>query len=94
MRVELEFEWNVTKARTNLSKHGVSFAEASTVFGDPLSLTEEERGPHREIRLYTLGSPASGRLLLVVHVDRGDRIRIISARAPTRRERRMYEQGK
>jgi uncharacterized DUF497 family protein len=93
MPLALDFEWDAAKAESNLKRHGSSFLEASTVFGDPLSLTEEERGPHREARLYTMGRSTNGRLLLVVHVDRDDRIRLISARVPTRRERKLYDQG-
>lgn len=89
----LEFEWDPVKARTNLRKHHVSFVEAATVFGDPLSLTDEEVGPHAEVRLYTLGMSVNGRVLVVVHGDREEKIRIISARLATKQERRTYEKG-
>lgn len=88
----MEFEWDVYKAAQNLAKHGVSFDEASTVFGDPLSGTVRDPRPApRELRFVTIGLATSQRLLVVAHTDRDDRIRIISARRATRRERREYE---
>ncbi len=89
----LTFEWDSRKARSNLSKHGVSFAAASTVFGDSLSLTipdpDHSIAEHRYI---TMGRTFDGKLLVVVHTDRGDNIRIISARRANRRERKSYEE--
>jgi len=90
----LLFEWDERKSRKNLRKHGVSFDEASTIFGDPLSMTIDD--PQRSIsepRWVTLGHSARHRLLAVVHTDRGGRIRIISARVATRYERESYEEG-
>ncbi len=90
----LQFEWDETKARTNLAKHGVSFEEASTVFGDPLSLTiPDPLHSQTEERFLVLGHSFRGGLLVVAHTERGDRIRIISARRATRHERRTYEEG-
>jgi hypothetical protein len=88
----VQFEWNAEKAAYNLAKHSVSFDEASTVFGDPLAGTIlDPRHSVEEQRFATIGHSARGSLLVVVHVERGDRIRIISARHATPRERRKYE---
>ncbi len=89
----LTFEWNLRKARSNLAKHGVRFDEASTIFGDPLSLTiADPEHSQKEKRYVTMGRAFNGKLLVVVHTDRGDNIRIISARAASRRERKFYEE--
>jgi uncharacterized DUF497 family protein len=91
----LRFDWDPRKAHSNRTKHGVSFEEASTVFADPLSSTIPDpfhSSPNDE-RFVILGSSRRGRLLVVVHLDLGDLIRIISARRATRRERRAYEEG-
>jgi uncharacterized DUF497 family protein len=91
----VQFEWDPEKAAANLSKHGVSFHEAASVFGDPLSLTfDDPDHSSDEHRYLTAGLSAQGRHLIVAHTDRGGRIRIISARAMTKRERRFYEEGK
>jgi hypothetical protein len=88
----VEFEWDARKAAANLHKHRVSFNEAATVFGDFLSTTATDpahsAGEHRYI---TVGLSNSGRLLMVAHAERGHRIRIISARTLTGREKRAYE---
>jgi hypothetical protein len=88
----VEFEWDARKAAANLRKHRVSFSEAATVFGDFLSTTAidpaHSAGEHRYI---TVGLSNLGRLLIVAHAERGDRIRIISARTLTGREKRAYE---
>jgi uncharacterized protein len=91
----LRFTWDQRKAAANRRKHGVSFEEAATAFGDPLSLTipdpEHSQAEHRFI---PLGRSARQRLLVVVHVERGaDEYRIISARTATRIERRQYEEA-
>ena len=89
----LQFEWDPRKAATNLSKHGVSFEEAATVFGDPLGrFVADPRHSSEEERLVLLGSSREERLLAVMFVDRRETIRIISARRATRRERRDYEE--
>ncbi len=89
----LLFEWDGKKAKQNLKKHGVSFEEASTVFADPLALTVyDPLHTEREDRFVTLGESGGGRLLVVVFTERANRIRIISARYATSRERRNYEQ--
>lgn len=87
------FEWDEQKAQQNLEKHGISFEEAATIFGDPFSLTID--APLHSIdekRCVTLSYSEAQRLLIVVQ-NRGDNIRIISARAATRRERKTYEQN-
>jgi uncharacterized protein len=88
--VSVEFEWDARKASSNVRKHRVDFADAATVFEDPLAITILEPNGGDE-RFVTIGSDAAGRLLVVVYAWRGQRIRIISARHPTRRERRDYE---
>ena len=88
------FHWDPEKARANLAKHGVSFEEGATVFGDPLSLTivDATHSTRDEARFLILGESSSGRLLVVAHTETGDDIRLISARLATRRERRDYEE--
>ena len=88
----LTFEWDSRKARSNLAKHGVGFQEASTIFGDPLSLTiPDPEHSLSEERYITVGRAFSGKLLVVVHTERGDNIHIVSARRASRRERKFYE---
>jgi hypothetical protein len=89
----MEFEWDARKSRLNQDKHGISFHEAASVFGDPLALTfDDSAHAGQERRYLTFGLSAVGRALVVVHTSRGDTIRIISARSMTPRERRFYEQ--
>lgn len=89
----LLFEWDKEKSRSNLRKHGVSFDEAATIFGDLLSVTiDDPEHSVREPRWVTLGHSAKPRLLAVVHTDRGGRIRIITARMAMRHERETYEE--
>jgi uncharacterized DUF497 family protein len=88
-----QFEWDLAKAVANAAKHGVTFAEASTVFADPLSVTvPDPRHSQSESRYAIFGVSARGRLLAVLHTERGERVRLISAREATRRERAVYEQ--
>lgn len=92
--VNMQFEWDPEKARTNLRKHGISFDEAATVFLDGFSLTGDD--PDHSVgeeRFVTFGVFSAGRLLVVAHTDRGERIRIINARPATRAERKLYEEG-
>lgn len=87
------FEWNTEKAKTNLKKHGVSFEEAVTVFFDPLSLTvDDPLHSVDEKRFVITGFSNQQRQLVIVHTDRNDKIRIISARSATPGEIRKYEQ--
>jgi len=90
----LLFEWDQRKADANLRKHGVSFEEASTVFGDPLSVTiSDPAHSTNEDRFVIMGASHERRLLVVVHADRRGRIRIVSARRATKRERKGYEEA-
>jgi uncharacterized DUF497 family protein len=89
----MEFEWDRGKGRSNLSKHGVSFQEAATVFGDPLALEfPDPDHSDDEDRFLTFGCSTNGRFVVVAHADRGGRTRIISARRMTRQERKAYEE--
>lgn len=90
----MKFEWDPKKAAVNLDTHGVDFEQASTVFGDPLATTIPDPDHSvGESRLLTMATLVSGKLIVVSHTDRGDTIRIISARPATRAERRRYEEG-
>ena len=90
----MEFEWNPDKADINLRKHKISFHEATTVFDDSLSVTFPD--PDHSIgeeRYVIIGMSELGKLLIVSHTDRENRIRIISARTANRQEKRFYEEG-
>jgi uncharacterized DUF497 family protein len=88
----MDFEWDDQKSARNLAKHDVSFYEAATVFGDPLAMTYYDPDHSQdEDRFLTFGHSDAGHLLVVSHTDRDDRVRIISARRATRRERKAYE---
>ncbi len=88
----LTFEWDPQKRENNVKKHGVSFEEASTVFRDPLSVTiEDPLHSTGESRLVQMGISQNDRLLIVVHTERQNNIRIITARKATRKERDHYE---
>ncbi len=88
----LIFEWDLKKAKINLEKHAVSFEEASTAFKDPLSLTiDDPLHSSDEKRFVLIGMSYNSRILVVVHTDRGDNIRIVSARKATKKERKYYE---
>ena len=87
-----EFEWDIKKAEENLQRHGVSFAEAATVFFDLLSLTvPDPLHSFKEDRFVIIGLSNRQRCLVVVHSDRNDKIRIISARLASSSERKKYE---
>ncbi len=89
----MRFEWDARKASENLRKHTVSFEEASSVFFDPQSATGDDPDHSvEERRFVTFGASSSGRLLVVAHAERGDAIRIITAREVTRAERKLYEE--
>jgi hypothetical protein len=91
--VSLTFEWDPDKADENERKHGVSCPEAATVFGDLLSVTIADPDHSvGEARFLTTGMSHQQRLLVVAHADREDAIRLISARAATRAERKVYEE--
>ena len=92
--MDLRFEWDPEKAKSNFEKHGVSFEEGVTIFGDPLSLTTpDEAHSHDERRYMTMGRSIFRRIVLVWHTDDGAKTRIIGARLPTGAERRTYESG-
>ena len=91
----MEFEWDAAKNQINIKKHGVDFDEAKTVFDDILAVIIDDRfHSNIEQREIIVGESSKYRLLYVVFVERGDCIRIISARKLTTAERRGYEQGK
>jgi uncharacterized protein len=88
----MDFEWDPQKATANLRKHGVSFTEAGTVFGDDFAITVPDPDHSlNEERHITVGWSNRRRLLMVSHTDRGNRVRIISARELTKSERKEYE---
>jgi len=90
----IKFEWDPRKARRNLQKHGVDFDEATTIFADTLSITiPDPDHSEDEERWVTMGLSSRQRLLVVVHTEEEETIRIISARMADRLERRKYEEG-
>jgi len=90
----LRLEWNSKKAQSNKRRHGITFEEATTIFGYPLSITiDDPTHSIDEERFITVGTTINGKLIVVVHTDRDDSIRIISARKATKNERIQYEQG-
>lgn len=91
--MSLQFEWDEAKAAANVHKHGVSFEEAITIFGDPNSITIfDAEHSNAEDPFIDIGLSVSGRVLVVVYTERGSRIRIMSYRKATPAERRQYEQ--
>lgn len=90
----MRFTWDESKAARKVVKHGVSFEEAATVFGDPLSDTFEDPDHSTEERRFIIiGTSENGRILVIGHTDNGETVRIINAREPTRIERRFYEEN-
>jgi len=90
----LSFEWDPIKAKRNVRVHGISFDEASTAFKDTLSLTIfDPLHSANEDRLILIGISHQNRLLVVVHTERGSKIRLISARKATKHERETYEEN-
>lgn len=90
----LLFEWDPSKAKKNIKIHDISFDEASTAFKDTLSLTiYDPLHSDEEDRFSLIGNSFENRLLVVVHMERGDKIRIISARKATQKERNHYEEN-
>ena len=89
----LEFVWDREKAAANLAKHGVDFEDAATAFDDLLSITiPDPDHSEGEDRFLLIGQSKAGRLLVIAHTERGNEIRLINARAATRRERQNYEE--
>ena len=92
--MQYTFEWDAEKARQNVDKHGISFEEAVTAFGDPLSVTiSDPDHSDSEDRRLLMGMSRRSRLVVVAFTERGDRLRIITARLASRREKRKYEEG-
>ena len=90
----LEFEWDAAKAASNEAKHGVSFREAASAFADPLGrIVEDPRHSVGEARFVLLGFSERQRLLAVMFTERGETVRLISARRATRHEQRTYEEA-
>jgi hypothetical protein len=92
--MNLTFEWDEIKSTTNLQKHKVSFEEGKTIFNDPFLFTfpDYEHSTNEE-RFINIGLSANGRMLVLTHTERQDKIRIISCRKATARERKFYEEG-
>ena len=89
----MRFEWDARKADANRRSHGVTFEEAISAFADPLSVTiADPLHSADEHRFVLIGHSHRGRVVVVVHTERGHTIRVISARVATRRERRAYEE--
>ncbi len=90
----LQFEWDEKKAQSNLRKHGISFEEATTAFGDTLSITiDDPLHSQNEDRLILIGLSEDLKTLVVVHVEKRDTVRIISARKASKREKQFYEEN-
>ncbi len=90
--MSLIFEWDENKSRENERKHGISFEEAKAIFNDPFAITVYDPDHSiNEDRYIDLGLSSKGRFLVVAYTERGSRIRLISSREATRRERRDYE---
>ena len=90
----MKFAWDPKKATANVKKHGVTFQEAATIFGDPLAITfDDPDHSMSENRYITFGLSIQKRLIVVSHTERGGRTRIINARLMDRKERRIYEEG-
>ena len=88
----MRFEYDPAKAAANLKKHKVSFADAEAVLYDPLAVTVEDIDSSSERRFVTIGLGNTGEPMVVVYTERDDRCRLISARRPTRKERKHYEE--
>jgi len=88
----VRFQWDATKAKANLRKHGVSFEEGMTVFYDPLAASFRDPD-HSEVerRWITVGYSARGRLVVICHTERGRSVRLISVRPATKHERKRHE---
>ncbi len=91
---DIEFEWDDEKASHNLKKHGVSFEEGATIFNDPriATISDPDRSEDEE-RYVSIGISVQGRLLVVIHVEREERIRLISCRKAAKTERKAYEKS-
>lgn len=91
----IDFEWDSEKEKTNIAKHGVDFTEAATIFIDAFAITiYDQSHSHQEDRYITLGLSNRFRIIVVVHTDREDKIRMISARKATRYEQEQYDRNR
>ncbi len=92
--MKLKFEWDINKAKSNQKKHGVSFEEAQTVFDDPfyVDFYDPDHSKNEE-RYIIFGASSQNRILLVSYTERGNKIRIISARLATKQEHKNYQYG-
>ena len=89
---DVEFEWEDEKADSNLTKHGVSFEEGATIFNDPeIATIFDPDHSEDEERYVSIGISIQGNLLVIVHTEREERIRLISCRKATNAERKVYE---
>jgi uncharacterized DUF497 family protein len=92
--MKLTFEWDDVKAKNNFKKHKVSFEEGKTIFNDPFLFTfPDDVHSSKEERFINIGLSANGLILVLTHTERQDKIRIISCRKATVRERKFYEEG-
>ena len=92
---DLDFDWDEDKAAANFKKHGISFDEAKTVFGDPFSVTiDDPAHSASEYRFVDIGTSTSGMILALAYAERGRTIRLISCRKATKAERKIYEERK
>ena len=89
----MDFEWDPAKARSNLTKHGISFSDVETAFYDQYAISISDPGVSTEERFILVGTDALGTIVVVVYTYRGNSIRIISARKATKSERKSYEEG-
>lgn len=87
----MNYQWDPIKAKANVKKHGVEFADAVGVFDDPNAITMEDPDSEREQRFLSIGLDVLGRILVVAYTYRGDDVRLISARKATNKEARIYE---
>jgi uncharacterized DUF497 family protein len=91
---DVELEWDNEKAASNLKKHGVSFEEGATIFNDPeIATIFDPDHSEDEERYISIGTSVQGHLLVIVHTEREERIRLISCRKPTNAERKAYEKN-
>ena len=86
----MRFDWDPAKNEANLNKHGISFNEARHIFDGPILTRVDDRQDYGENRAISLGAQSRDAVLVVVHTERGDKIRLISARKANRRERKVY----
>ena len=86
----MEFEWDADKDRENQAKHGISFEEATHIFNGPVLTKIDDREAYGEVREITMGMLSPDAVLVVIHTERGENTRLISARKANRRERQIF----